>query len=57
VGVASVLVATLGGPWAAAAIAGPMYFLTGPFKWVLGWYSAKAYKRIETLSTADSSLV
>jgi uncharacterized membrane protein len=57
IGVASVLVATIGGPWAAGAIAAPLYFLIGPFKWVLGWYSAKAHKRIETLSTADSSLV
>jgi uncharacterized membrane protein len=57
IGVASVLVATLGGPLAAAAIAGPMYFLIGPFKWGLGWYSAKAYKRLETLNTADTSSV
>jgi len=46
IGVASVLVATLGGPRAAAAIAGPMYFLIGPFKWALGWYSAKAHRRL-----------
>jgi hypothetical protein len=52
-----VLVATLGGPLAAAAIAGPMYFLIGPFKWGLGWYSAKAYKRLAALSTADTSRV
>ena len=47
IGVASILVATIGGPVAAAAIAGPMYFLIGPFKWGLGWYSANAYKRLE----------
>lgn len=47
IGVASVLVATLGGPVAAAAIAGPMYGLIGPFKWGLGWYSARAYSQLE----------
>ena len=47
IGVASVLVATIGGPVAAGAIAGPLYFLIGPFKWGLGWYSANAYKRLE----------
>ncbi len=57
IGVASVLVATLGGPVAAASIAGPMYFLIGPFKWGLGWYSAKAYLRLEAASTADTSRV
>ena len=51
IGVASVLVATFGGPLAAAAIAGPMYFLIGPFKWGLGWYSANAYKRLERQSS------
>jgi uncharacterized membrane protein YeiB len=55
IGVASILVATVGGPVAAASIAGPMYFLIGPFKWGLGWYSAKAHSRLEALSTADTS--
>ena len=57
IGVASVLVATLGGPFAAASIAGPMYFLIGPFKWGLGWYAAKAHSRLEAPSTADTSRV
>ena len=57
IGVASILVATLGGPVGAAAIAGPMYFLIGPFKWGLGWYSAKAYRRLEVVSTEDTSRV
>jgi hypothetical protein len=55
IGVASIMVATLGGPVAAASIAGPMYFLIGPFKWGLGSYSAKAHSRLEALSTADTS--
>ena len=39
----SVPIATFGGPLAAAAVAGPMYFLIGPFKWLaLGAYSALA---------------
>jgi uncharacterized membrane protein len=57
IGVASILVATFGGPFAAATIAGPMYFLIGPFKWWLGWYSTKAYRRLEWASTADTSSV
>ncbi len=57
IGVASILVATFGGPFAAATIAGPMYFLIGPFKWWLARYSAKASRRLEGASTADTSPV
>jgi uncharacterized membrane protein len=46
IGVVSIAIATFGGPWAAAALAGPIYFLIGPFKWGLGWYRAAADKRL-----------
>ena len=46
IGVLSIAIATFGGPWAAAAVAGPIYFLIGPFKWWLGWYRAAADKRL-----------
>jgi hypothetical protein len=46
IGVLSVSIATFGGPWAAAAIAGPIYFLIGPFKFALGSYSASARRRL-----------
>jgi uncharacterized membrane protein len=46
IGVLSVAIATFGGPLAAAVVAGPIYFLIGPFKFVLGWYSGKAYERL-----------
>jgi uncharacterized membrane protein len=55
IGVLSVAIATLGGPWASAAIAGPIYFLIGPFKFALGSYAHKAYGRLP--STADTSPV
>jgi len=53
IAVLSVAIATFGGPWAAAAIAGPIYFLIGPFKFALGSYSAKALERIP--STTNTS--
>ena len=46
IGVVSVAIATFGGPWAAAAMSGPIYFLIGPFKWWLGWYRAAEDKRL-----------
>ena len=52
IGVLSFLIATFGGPAAAARIAGPMYFLIGPFKWALGTYERRA---AGTLNTADTS--
>jgi hypothetical protein len=54
IAVLSVAIATFGGAWAAAAIAGPIYFLIGPFKFALGSYSAKALERIP--STTNTSL-
>lgn len=39
IGVLSVAIATFGGSLAAAAVAGPIYFLIGPFKFALGSYS------------------
>lgn len=53
IGVLSVAIATFGGPLAAAVIAGPIYFLIGPFKFALGWYSGKAYERLAA-STANT---
>jgi hypothetical protein len=47
IGVLSLAIATIGGP-PATAIAGPIYFLIGPFKWALGTYSRKAHRRLET---------
>src|SRR5262245_50061883 len=55
IGVISVAIATFGGPLASAAVAGPIYFLIGPFKFGLGHYSAKARRRL--VSTADTSPV
>jgi uncharacterized membrane protein len=45
-GVLSIAIATFGGPRAAAVVAGPIYFLIGPFKFALGWYSARARQRL-----------
>jgi uncharacterized membrane protein len=54
IGVLSFAIATFGGEWAAAAIAGPIYFLIGPFKGVLGWYAGSTRSQ---LSTGDTSPV
>ena len=51
IGVLSFAIATFGGPRAAAAIAGPIYFLIGPFKWALGTYQRRAGQRLSTAST------
>jgi uncharacterized membrane protein len=47
IGILSVAIATFGGPLAAAVIAGPIYFLIGPFKYALGYYSQRAHERLE----------
>ena len=52
IGVVSMLIATAGGPSAAGSIAGPIYFLIGPFKWALGVYRGRAYRRINTAGTS-----
>jgi uncharacterized membrane protein len=52
IGVASFAIASFGGDWAAGAIAGPVYFLIGPFKGALGWYGRAQRAR---LSKADTS--
>ena len=54
IGVLSFLIATFGGPRAAAAVAGPIYFLIGPFKWALGTYSRRAEQRLNTAGRAPS---
>ena len=46
IGLLSVAIATFGGPVAAAVVAGPIYFLIGPFKFALGSYTARAYRRL-----------
>jgi uncharacterized membrane protein len=54
IGVLSVAIATFGGPVAAAVVAGPIYFLIGPFKFALGAYSARAYKRVASTASISS---
>ena len=57
IGLLSFGIATFGGPGAASAIAGPIYFLIGPFKGVLGWYAGSSRARLNQVSTADTSPV
>jgi uncharacterized membrane protein len=52
IGLLSVLIATFGGPRAAMTIAGPIYFLIGPFKWALGTYERRAEQRLNTTGTS-----
>jgi uncharacterized membrane protein len=52
IGVLSFLIATFGGPRAAASFAGPIYFLIGPFRWALGTYHRRAEQRLNTAGTA-----
>lgn len=47
VGILSLLIATFGGSRLAAMVAGPIYFLIGPFKFWLGSYSAREHRRLE----------
>jgi uncharacterized membrane protein len=54
IGVASFLIATFGGPPAAARIAGPIYFLIGPFKWALGTYERRALGQLNTAGTSPA---
>jgi uncharacterized membrane protein len=53
IGVLSFLIATIGGP-PAAMIAGPIYFVIGPFKWALGIYTSKQHKRLAALTQAEA---
>jgi uncharacterized membrane protein len=46
IGVLSLAIATFGGQRAAAMVAGPIYFLIGPFKFWLGAYSSREHKRL-----------
>jgi uncharacterized membrane protein len=54
IGVLSFAIATFGGPWAAASIAGPIYFLIGPFKGGLGWYAGSARARLSKAGTSPA---
>jgi uncharacterized membrane protein len=54
IGVLSFLIATFGGPEAAARIAGPIYFLIGPFKWALGSYERRAVARLSRAGTSPA---
>ena len=54
IGLLSFLIATFGGPRAAASIAGPIYFLIGPFRWALGTYHHRAERRLNTAGTAPA---
>lgn len=58
-GIASIgvlsLAITLGGPRASAAIAGPIYFLIGPFKWALGAYTHRARRELSAVGSAGQT--
>lgn len=54
IGVLSFVIATFGGPSAAAVIAGPIYFVIGPFKWALGTYSRRAERRLNPAGAAPA---
>jgi hypothetical protein len=47
IGVLSLLIATLGGTRIASLVAGPIYFLIGPFKFWLGSYTHREHRRLE----------
>jgi len=52
IGVMSLAIATFGGALAAAVVAGPIYFLIGPFKFALGAYSHRAHDRLAALTAS-----
>jgi uncharacterized membrane protein len=47
IGMMSLAIASFGGPVAAALIAGPIYFLIGPFKFGLGAYRGRAHRQLD----------
>jgi uncharacterized membrane protein len=51
IGLLSFLIASFGGAAAAGRVAGPIYFLIGPFKWFLGAYRGRAYRRLGESTT------
>ena len=51
IGLVSIAIATVGGPFAAGTIAGPIYFLIGPFKWARGVYASREQRRLNTAGT------
>jgi uncharacterized membrane protein len=55
IGVLSFAIATFGGPRAAARIAGPIYFLIGPFKAWLGWYAAAAREKLGDRAASNTT--
>ena len=54
IGVLSFAIASFGGSGAAAMIAGPIYFLIGPFKWALGTYQRRAAERLSKEDTSPA---
>ncbi len=52
IGALSLAIATFGGAFAAGVLAGPIYFLIGPFKFWLGSYKGQAHRRLEAMETA-----
>jgi hypothetical protein len=53
IGLLSFAIARFGGVSSAGTVAGPIYFLIGPFKFWLGSYTHRAHKRLEALETAS----
>ena len=53
IAVLSLLIARFGGSFYATTIAGPIYFLIGPFKFALGAYTHRAHRRLEAAASVD----
>jgi uncharacterized membrane protein len=47
IGILSLAIASFGSPVASSAIAGPIYFMIGPFKFGLAHYGRRAYERLD----------
>jgi uncharacterized membrane protein len=54
IAVLSFAIASFGGPLAASRVAGPIYFLIGPFKWALGTYERRAGDRLSKAGTSPA---
>jgi hypothetical protein len=53
IGLLSLMIATFGGPFSSAAVAGPIYFLIGPFKFALAAYTNRAHRRLTDSDSVD----